>query len=198
MVNHCQPFCLTFIKFFDIIFYMNYRENYDKYLASPEWAEKRKQKALESNFMCEICGRVIPKGFHIHHKTYIHFGNEPLSDLQFLCEECHMNLHAGITKKKVNLKKSKKNRRNCSNCYYSQIMKYKGTKTSRRVLWCNQYCKECQMTSYCTKYRKGIEKTIKTKINKNKKSKKANKKRVEFNLLSKPYRKIRYGNPTHP
>ena len=138
---------------------MNYKERYNEYLKSEEWADKRQQKAKEQHFTCEICGKVILKGFHIHHKTYIRFGCELMKDLQFLCEECHTNLHCHLKVARQKKKHPKKIINSCRNCYYSQIMRYKTSKP-KNVLWCNLQCKECESDGKCRQYKKGAVKSI--------------------------------------
>lgn len=62
-----------------------------------EWEEKKKTKAQEQNYICEQCGSICRNrdlsGFVVHHKTYTHLGDEPLSNLMFLCQKCHIKLH---------------------------------------------------------------------------------------------------------
>ena len=77
-----------------------FTDDYKEYLKSDEWQQKRIDKARQMNYTCEICGKVVVFGFHIHHKTYKHIFNEPLSDLQFLCEECHEKKHKEKVPKK--------------------------------------------------------------------------------------------------
>lgn len=87
-------------------------EEYQAYLNSKEWFIKRMEKAREQHYTCQKCKKVIMHGFHIHHKTYKNFGNEPLPDLMFLCEECHMKVHASIEKwKALPPRKEKRNHR---------------------------------------------------------------------------------------
>ena len=62
---------------------------YVAYLKSEKWKRKRLAKAFQCKFICERCKRYSRDGFEIHHKTYIHVFKEPLSDLMFLCPECH-------------------------------------------------------------------------------------------------------------
>ena len=147
---------------------MHNRE-YNEYLQSPEWKEKRRLKAEEQNYTCEICHKIVRKGFHVHHKTYSRFMNESLSDLMFLCEDCHMKLHKKREEqaKKKHCKK-KKSTVSCYTCKYSQVMKYKGIKTGRNVLYCNKQLKECD--SVCDSYYRGDYKKpfIKHKKKKNK------------------------------
>lgn len=133
-----------------------YRKIYEDYLKTKEWQEKRKHIAELHKYACQMCGKVVLKGFHIHHKTYAHFKHELDSELMFLCEDCHTNIHIGLQAKKTNAKKPKKERKNCANCFYSQKMVYKsklrgGNKT---VLWCNyKYCEAGK--SICSNYKKG-------------------------------------------
>ncbi len=89
-----------------------YRKKYLEYLKSDKWQEVRKAKAKEQNYTCERCHKVIKKGFHIHHKTYEHLGNEPLSDLMFLCEDCHKEIHKIIAKKKMRKSKTSPKNKN--------------------------------------------------------------------------------------
>lgn len=86
---------------------MNHKK-YNEYLKSEQWQEKRKQKALEQGYRCEICFRQLRTGFHIHHKTYKNFGNEPMEDLMFLCKKCHEKIHKGEIKVLPNNRKKKK------------------------------------------------------------------------------------------
>ena len=133
-----------------------HNQEYEEYLKSPRWRIKRLIKARQAHYTCEICGKVIKRGFHIHHLTYEHFGNEPLEDLAFLCEECHTNLHYDKTaNKKISSGKNRRNskKKSCNNCYFSQITTYTFKKGKREVLFCNKHVKECD--SLCTSYKKG-------------------------------------------
>lgn len=85
-----------------------FSKEYYEYLNSPKWNFKRNQIAEKCNFRCQLCNKKILRGFHIHHLTYEHFGNEPLSDLMFLCPECHLiKIHGQIDKTKGKNKKPK-------------------------------------------------------------------------------------------
>ncbi len=129
---------------------------YDKYLNSSTWKRKRVEKAVEQNFKCEICRKVVKVGYHIHHKTYKNFMNEPLSDLQFLCEDCHLLIHCKNYKpnktKKVFKHKHKNKIRKEQWCKYSSVMCYKGA-TKKYVLWCNK--NYCECVSVCRSFKKG-------------------------------------------
>ena len=145
---------------------MHNRE-YNEYLQSPEWKEKRRLKAEEQNYTCEICHKIVRKGFHVHHKTYSRFMNESLSDLMFLCEDCHMKLH----KKREERKKKKENRvKMCCNCKFSQIIIVGREK--KRVLFCSKYMKVCGHR--CDFYEPGKWKNV-NKHHKKKKNKCARK-----------------------
>lgn len=154
----------------------SFKKKYEEHLQSDKWKEIRKAKAEEQHYTCERCGKVVLSGFHIHHKTYAHLGNEPLTDLMFLCEDCHIEVHIGLRAEKNNKKKKPAEQKSCSTCLFSQIMKYKG-KTARTVLYCNLNLCECE--NVCKRYRKGAVKTLPKSTQKKKKSKKKTKKPVK-------------------
>lgn len=137
--------------------YKKRKKEYKAYLNSDEWKARRIAKAKQQNYTCERCGKIVPVGFHIHHKTYEHFKNEPLSDLMFLCEDCHKEVHIALRAQENNKKKKKAvDKKTCNNCFYSQVMTYKGN-NKRRVLYCNLYCRSCD-DNICSKYKKGATK----------------------------------------
>ncbi len=61
--------------------------DYQKYLASREWAVLKEQVRRRSENICERC----KVGAHdvTHHLTYERIGHERLEDLLGLCEGCH-------------------------------------------------------------------------------------------------------------
>jgi hypothetical protein len=65
---------------------------YGRYLASREWALKKRDLRERSNAMCERCGRGPYQ--ETHHLTYERIGHERLEDLQALCRRCHQFLSA--------------------------------------------------------------------------------------------------------
>lgn len=67
------------------------KEEYQKYLNSPHWQKIRQAVFKEYGHRCDHCGS--PKNLHIHHITYEHLGEEEISDLVPLCEDCHKRLH---------------------------------------------------------------------------------------------------------
>ena len=150
-----------------------YAKTYEDYLATRHWRTLRVEVAKLKNYHCELCDKKIEVGYHIHHKTYKHLGNENFDDLMFLCENCHKELHIALRAKKNNLKKPKRERKTCQNCFYSQIMVYKG-KENRRVLWCNMKCFEAK-DNVCSYYKRGVEKSVGKPKNKKKSKNKKNK-----------------------
>jgi len=66
-------------------------EDYQEYLHSPQWHEKRKLILNRCNSICEEC-KSKPV-VEIHHLTYERTGNELLEDLIGLCKDCHEKKH---------------------------------------------------------------------------------------------------------
>lgn len=64
---------------------------YSAYLASVDWARRRRAVLQRAGGRCELCRR--RRAHHIHHLTYARVGREPLSDLQALCQPCHESVH---------------------------------------------------------------------------------------------------------
>ena len=60
-----------------------------EYLDSPAWQMKRDAVIQRDGYQC-VCGA---QATEMHHKTYDNIGKEPLSDLVFLCQECHERAH---------------------------------------------------------------------------------------------------------
>ena len=103
------------------IYYMSLTEKqiaHREYLNSPAWKEIR-QKVLERDgYECQKCHN---PGSDVHHKTYEHWGKEPLDDLVTLCRPCHDNHHIlqkeAIQRRKLGKKarRVKKNKQRKSN-----------------------------------------------------------------------------------
>lgn len=64
---------------------------YNRYLASPEWAAKRKLVLARSRGMCEGCG--VARATDVHHLSYLHRYDEFLFELLAVCRSCHLKLH---------------------------------------------------------------------------------------------------------
>lgn len=65
---------------------------YNLYLKSPEWFEKRNAVLQRDQYKCRNCDS--KKNIQVHHKTYANVYNERLTDLVTLCDECHKKYHA--------------------------------------------------------------------------------------------------------
>ena len=71
--------------------------DYQKYLASEEWAKVRVDIVAVRGNKCEICGK---RGSQVHHRTYDNLGCEEPEDLILTCGKCHMKEHGLIKTKK--------------------------------------------------------------------------------------------------
>lgn len=60
---------------------------YHAYLASREWALKREAVRRRSGNRCERCNERPQQA--VHHLTYKNLGDEPLHELQAICNPCH-------------------------------------------------------------------------------------------------------------
>ena len=65
-------------------------EEYQEYLKSDEWKERRKELKEICESQCMRCGA---KGKIAHHLTYEHVLCESIDELEFLCEDCHDRAH---------------------------------------------------------------------------------------------------------
>lgn len=68
------------------------REEYRRYLLTPEWRERRKVVLERDRYLCQGCLR--NRATEVHHKTYAHLGNELFFELVSLCGDCHSIAHA--------------------------------------------------------------------------------------------------------
>lgn len=66
-------------------------EDYQDYLSSPEWRERRQLVIDRCGGICEGCRKRMVD--HVHHRTYIHYRNEFLFELVGLCRQCHERIH---------------------------------------------------------------------------------------------------------
>lgn len=67
------------------------KADYAAYIASDDWAAKRRLYWASTDQACARCGTT--DNLHVHHMTYERFGNELLSDLLGLCQGCHTLVH---------------------------------------------------------------------------------------------------------
>lgn len=69
---------------------------YESYLASPEWAERRTYYLAKALHRCQLCNREGGpggRGLHAHHRTYERLGAELDADITVLCKDCHKRHH---------------------------------------------------------------------------------------------------------
>ena len=65
---------------------------YEAYLQTEQFNEKRKSVFDRDNHKCVVCGS--KNNLQVHHLTYRNVFQEPLSDLITLCKNCHATYHA--------------------------------------------------------------------------------------------------------
>ncbi len=63
---------------------------YEAYLASPEWHNRREQAMARTKGTCEICGEGATD---VHHLTYRNIGAELPDELMPVCRICHEIIH---------------------------------------------------------------------------------------------------------
>lgn len=66
------------------------RPEYQYYLRSDAWEEKKKQVFERDGYRCVLCNA---EATQCHHKHYENIGKELLSDLASMCESCHYATH---------------------------------------------------------------------------------------------------------
>jgi hypothetical protein len=62
-----------------------------QYYATAAWYARRDDVRQRAQGRCEFC-RWRPMQ-EVHHRTYAHFGHEPLADLMAVCSACHRAIH---------------------------------------------------------------------------------------------------------
>lgn len=77
---------------------MGKRIDYYEYIASSEWAAKRKRALDRDNHECQTC--LNGADLEVHHKTYERLGHERLSDLITLCRSCHEAITSSIRQRR--------------------------------------------------------------------------------------------------
>jgi len=66
------------------------REEYRRYLRSPQWKARCAAVLKRDKGCCRFCGG---RATQVHHLTYARIFNESLYDLVAICENCHRALH---------------------------------------------------------------------------------------------------------
>ena len=65
--------------------------DYQAYMGSEEWRKRADRVLIFWKNACAICSTT--KCLHVHHRTYERLGDELLTDLLPLCENCHKLFH---------------------------------------------------------------------------------------------------------
>jgi hypothetical protein len=68
------------------------RQEYETYLATAEWAERREAALARAGHICEVCEHY--PATQAHHTTYVRIGCESPGDLLAVCSFCHGLLHS--------------------------------------------------------------------------------------------------------
>lgn len=87
--NHGRPDCRP-------AWWYESQDKYSKYLNSPEWQEKKRQRMQIDHFACQMCGCKGSKlnPLNVHHLSYHNIYEENVEkDLVTLCRSCHMGVH---------------------------------------------------------------------------------------------------------
>lgn len=71
---------------------------YADYLASSEWAERRRRAVERASGRCQLCND--DEDLNVHHRTYDRIGCEDDGDLTVLCGECHARFHGKRPRKR--------------------------------------------------------------------------------------------------
>lgn len=70
---------------------------YQLYLQSEAWNQKKHQRMAIDNYTCQACGcrGTSRNPLEIHHLTYTRIGSEDLyTDLVTVCRSCHTTIHS--------------------------------------------------------------------------------------------------------
>ena len=84
-------------------------KEYSNYLKSREWSIKRKKKLNLAKNRCQVC--YSPNNLDVHHRTYVRFKHELMSDLTVLCRRCHALFHKRMKLHKTKGRKTKKQKK---------------------------------------------------------------------------------------
>lgn len=75
---------------------MEHSKQYEEYLKSDEWEQKKEQRMKVDNYSCVMCGRNREhcRTLQVHHISYKRLGHENIfTDLCTVCGSCHKKLH---------------------------------------------------------------------------------------------------------
>lgn len=76
------------------------RIDYKQYIEShPHWQRVREVRLKFDNYKCAICHKDLSSGrYETHHLSYMHLGDEHLTEVITLCPHCHTLFHRNWTK----------------------------------------------------------------------------------------------------
>lgn len=113
--------------------------DYKQYLASREWALKREAVRRRSGNKCERC-KTGPQDA-VHHLTYANVGNEPLEDLQAVCDPCHAFLSG-----KSDYDPAYKHPAEIACEEWEANRSNSEMETARPINYCRTHCENCEKT----------------------------------------------------
>ena len=67
------------------------KEEYQEYLKSEHWKEKRQAALKHYGEWCALCNS--KSDLQVHHNSYELLGDEDMGDLTILCKKCHASYH---------------------------------------------------------------------------------------------------------
>lgn len=67
------------------------KHQYKQYLLSDHWIRVKDQYSRTYKHICYLC--LSPKFLDLHHVTYERLGAELMTDLVYLCRDCHGMIH---------------------------------------------------------------------------------------------------------
>jgi len=69
---------------------MDYKEYIEKH---PHWQRVRQVRLKFDNYQCAFCHCDVSEKFETHHLSYLHLGDERITDVVTLCTKCHSKFH---------------------------------------------------------------------------------------------------------
>lgn len=121
------------------------RKDYEKFIRSPAWAEKKRLFALTRDWpVCFKCGAWdVP--MDVHHLTYARFGGDELmEDLEYVCRPCHYEIHKAAIIKRMIQKKTGQTSKARRRKKYKQKRKERKDREAARLERVAKYLSEKQ------------------------------------------------------
>ena len=76
---------------------VSWRDWYQKtYLKDSNWRKRRSEAIGRARATCQVCGKAMSTGIHVHHNNYDSLGHESAEDVIVLCARCHAGRHGMI------------------------------------------------------------------------------------------------------